>query len=76
MSESDRLDSDAETRGRIDRVRHRAEQVFGDAAKAKRWLGKPSRGLGGRTPLQLAETGEGAAAVEAELVRIEHGVYA
>lgn len=42
---------------------------------AHRWLRKPNRALGGRTPLSLLDTAPGAELVSDVLVRIEHGSF-
>jgi putative toxin-antitoxin system antitoxin component (TIGR02293 family) len=47
----------------------------GDAATARNWLARPARGLGGRSPLEFAETEMGAREVEDLIGRLEHGVY-
>jgi putative toxin-antitoxin system antitoxin component (TIGR02293 family) len=65
--ESDRL-------CRLARVAASALSVFGDAERARRWLGKPNRALGGEAPLALMDTDAGARHVEEVLGRIEHGV--
>ena len=57
---------------RIARVARETERVFGDVAKARRWLSADNRILGGR-PLDLLATDAGARDVEYELVRIDHG---
>jgi putative toxin-antitoxin system antitoxin component (TIGR02293 family) len=59
--------------GRIDRL---AAEVFGDPAKAHRWLRKPKRALGGETPLAYLATEAGARAVEEMLNQIDHGILA
>jgi putative toxin-antitoxin system antitoxin component (TIGR02293 family) len=59
--------------GRIDRL---AADVFGDPAKAHRWLRKPKRALGGETPLAYLATEAGARAVEEMLNQIDHGILA
>jgi len=62
---------------RILRVIGAAERAFGDdAAKAHRWLRRPTEPLGGRAPLDLLDTDAGSRAVEALLGRIEHGIAA
>jgi putative toxin-antitoxin system antitoxin component (TIGR02293 family) len=68
-TESDRL-------LRVARIAQEAERVFGDAAKARGWLGKPSAALGGAAPLELLGSDAGARDVEAELTRIEWGDFA
>ena len=57
------------------KVYARAVEVFEEEEKARRWLQKPSRALGGNTPFSLMDTTMGIQAVEDELVRIEYGVY-
>jgi len=47
----------------------------GDMQAARDWLGSPARGLGGRSPLEFAETEMGAREVEDLIGRLEHGVY-
>jgi putative toxin-antitoxin system antitoxin component (TIGR02293 family) len=61
---------------RLARVFAEAKHVLGEEAKARRWLQKPSRALGGEIPLHLLDTDIGASAVFEELGRIEHGVFA
>jgi putative toxin-antitoxin system antitoxin component (TIGR02293 family) len=61
---------------RLARVFAEAKHVLGEEAKARRWMQKPSRALGGETPLHLLDTDIGANAVFDELGRIEHGVFA
>ena len=60
---------------RIARLLERAAAVFGDLADASAWLAHPNVSLGGRTPLDFADTELGAREVEDLLGRIEHGVY-
>jgi len=52
-----------------------ATDLFGNNEKAKRWLKKPARGLGGRTPLEYADTYIGANEVIKLLGRIDHGIF-
>ena len=66
--ESDRL-------ARIARVNAVALEQFGSAEKASRWLRKANRALGGRVPLELLATGEGARVVEETVMRIAHGLF-
>ena len=61
---------------RLDRVAKHAERVFGDPAKAYRWLRKPKRALKGATPVQFLASESGARVVEGMLLRIEHGMFA
>lgn len=66
--ESDRL-------ARLARLLAQAEQALGAQEKARRWLVKPNRALGGRTPLSILDSDAGTLAVERVLGRIEHGIY-
>ena len=67
-AESDRL-------ARLARIFALAEDVFEDKEKARRWIHKPNRVLGGRTPLRAIETDIGTIEVVRILGRIEFGVY-
>ncbi len=53
----------------------KAEKVFGDPNKARSWLSRPCRALGGAIPQSLFDSPSGVKTVEDELGRIEHGVY-
>lgn len=64
--ESDRL-------ARIARVTRRAVEAFGDERRAKAWLLRENRTLGGGAPIELLGTDAGAEAVTDELGRIESG---
>ncbi len=66
VDESDRL-------ARVARVLAVAGESFGSAAKAGRWLRRPSRVLRGEVPLALVVTSDGARLVEDELTRIASG---
>lgn len=61
---------------RLKRIAAQGERVFGDSAKAHRWLRKPKRSLRGETPLAYLASEHGARIVEEMLGRIEHGIYA
>ena len=61
---------------RLARVLGKAVEVLGSLAKARRWVRKPSRALGGAAPLTMLDTGIGSNAVLRELGRIDHGVFA
>ncbi|HUJ86389.1 MAG TPA: MbcA/ParS/Xre antitoxin family protein [Burkholderiales bacterium] len=50
------------------RVLRLAERVFGEPAQARQWLNRPSVQLGGRTPLEVLGSEDGARRVE-ELLR-------
>ena len=60
---------------RLTQVYEMAADVFGGSEKARRWLKKPARGLGGRIPLEYADTYIGANEVIKLLGRIDHGVF-
>jgi putative toxin-antitoxin system antitoxin component (TIGR02293 family) len=61
---------------RLERVASLAERVFGDPAKAQRWMRKPKRGLDGATPVDFLASEAGARKIEAWLHRIDHGMAA
>jgi putative toxin-antitoxin system antitoxin component (TIGR02293 family) len=60
---------------RLTQVYEMAADVFESREKAKRWLKKPARGLGGRIPLEYADTYIGANEVIKLLGRIDHGIF-
>ncbi|BBO56953.1 type II RES/Xre toxin-antitoxin system antitoxin [Cobetia sp. AM6] len=53
-----------------------ADLFEGDKAKAKGWLLRPVRGLGGHRPVEMVATTAGAEAVLDLIGRLEHGVFA
>lgn len=53
-----------------------ATDVFGDEKSAGEWLRTEQVGLGGKVPLDLAQTTQGFQEVDKLLTRIDHGVYA
>ena len=61
---------------RLARIAKQANRVFGDSAKAHRWLRKPKHALNGETPVAFLASEEGARKVEEMLVRIDHGMAA
>lgn len=61
---------------RLARVDRLAVNVFGDTAKAHRWLRKSKKALGGETPLAYLATEAGARVVEEMLDQIDHGIWA
>ncbi|MEX2643408.1 MAG: antitoxin Xre/MbcA/ParS toxin-binding domain-containing protein [Acetobacterales bacterium] len=61
---------------RLARTADLARQVFGDDAKAHRWLRKPKRELNGSTPLAFLASEAGGRTVEQLLHRIDHGMFA
>jgi len=53
-----------------------AEDVFGDAGKANRWLREGLGIFGGKSPLELAQTETGARVVEQTLAKLDWGAAA
>lgn len=60
---------------RMARTLAHAIEVLGSVEKARRWMRKDNRALGGASPLSLLDTDVGAEAVDDVLTRVEHGVY-
>jgi putative toxin-antitoxin system antitoxin component (TIGR02293 family) len=60
---------------RIAKLYEKALEVLEDAELARQWFKMPAKGLGGKTPLQYADTEPGAQEVEDLLGRIEYGVF-
>jgi putative toxin-antitoxin system antitoxin component (TIGR02293 family) len=67
---------ESERVARLMRVYVRAVEVLADEDKAKGWLARPLRVLGGKTPLSLMASEQGAREVEQVLGRLENGVFA
>jgi putative toxin-antitoxin system antitoxin component (TIGR02293 family) len=61
---------------RLARVAALTEQVFGDVERARRWLRRPARRFGSRSPLQVMATEAGARLVEELLYQIDEGYFA
>jgi putative toxin-antitoxin system antitoxin component (TIGR02293 family) len=61
---------------RIARITSLAEEVFGNDAKAARWLRKSKQRFDGRTPLDLLRTESGARLVEEMLLQLDYGIFA
>jgi putative toxin-antitoxin system antitoxin component (TIGR02293 family) len=61
---------------RVARVAAMTEQVFGEPERAWRWLRKPKRQFGGKTPLEMLATEAGARLVEELVARIDDGLAA
>ena len=61
---------------RLMRMILEAEYTFGDNAKAHTWLRRPSKLLGGETPLDRLDTDAGTKQIETLLERIAHGIAA
>lgn len=71
-----RFDTDESERlYRIAALFDRAVEVLGDKEAAQRWFKGAKRALGGKTPLEYADTEPGAREVHALLGRLEHGVF-
>lgn len=58
------------------RVWNHATATFGSVGKARAWMTRPTRVLGGRPPAELLDTDEGARLVDEILGRVEHGIAA
>ena len=69
IEESDRL-------VRLTRIQALAEDAFGDAEKANRWLRGELGILGAKTPLEVARTDSGARVIEQMLAKIDWGAAA
>ena len=61
---------------RLVRIQSLAEETFGDASKANRWLRKELAELGSETPLTVAQTEAGARVIEVILGKIAWGAAA
>ena len=61
---------------RIARITSLAEEVFGDDAKASRWLRKAKTRFEGRSPLEMLRTEAGARLVEEMLLQLDYGFAA
>jgi putative toxin-antitoxin system antitoxin component (TIGR02293 family) len=58
---------------RMARIASLAEEVFGDDAKAARWLRKTKARFAQRTPLEMLRTEAGARLVEEMLLQLDYG---
>jgi putative toxin-antitoxin system antitoxin component (TIGR02293 family) len=61
---------------RLTRIQSLSENLFGDAAKAHRWLREPLGILDGKSPLEVARTDSGARLIEQVLAKIDWGAAA
>ena len=61
---------------RLTRATLLAEHVLESPARARAWLQEPVPALGGRRPVDLLDTDEGARSVEETLLRLEYGFFA
>lgn len=76
-SRSEALTHDESDRAvRIARITSLAEEVFGEDAKAGRWLRKSKSRFDGRTPLEMLRTEAGARLVEEMLMQLDYGFAA
>jgi len=57
-------------------IRALAEDVFGDAEAADRWVNDPLPILGGKSPLEVARSEQGASFVAQTLAKIDWGAAA
>lgn len=53
-----------------------AEEVFGDTAKASRWLHKPHRAFNNQNAIEIMRTESGAALIEENLNQVDSGYLA
>lgn len=60
---------------RIARLLHLAEETLGSPEKARTWLSRTNRALGGKRPIDLVRRSSGALVVEQVLGRLSYGVY-
>ena len=60
---------------RVARIMALGNQVFGDPAKALKWLRTPSDRLEGRTPLSMLRSEAGGRVVENRLWQIDEGIF-
>jgi putative toxin-antitoxin system antitoxin component (TIGR02293 family) len=60
---------------RIAKLYEKALDVLEDDEITRQWFKMPAKALGGKTPLEYADTEPGAQEVEELLVRIEYGVF-
>jgi putative toxin-antitoxin system antitoxin component (TIGR02293 family) len=61
---------------RIARMTALAEEIFGDDAKASRWLRKTKARFDARSPLEMLRTEAGARLVEEMLLQLDYGFAA
>lgn len=61
---------------RVARITAMAEQAFRDPARAWRWLRKPKRRFGGKSPIEMLATEASARLVEEMIIQFEYGMAA
>jgi putative toxin-antitoxin system antitoxin component (TIGR02293 family) len=59
-----------------DEITEMAMRVFGDPAKAARYMAKPKHRFDGRSPNEMMETEDGREQVRNLLGQVEHGMFA
>lgn len=52
-----------------------ARNIFGDEAKMERWLHKPLKRFGGKSPSQMMSTSDNLKKVEQLLIEIQEGYF-
>lgn len=67
---------ESERAGRIGRIFALAESVFGDQAKALRWLRKPQKHFADHAPIAMLSQESGGRIVEEALIQIDEGYIA
>ena len=65
----------SDTADRIARVTRAADETFGNPEKARAWLQRANRALGGSSPLDMLDSDDGADHVEQVLGRLAHGLF-
>lgn len=77
IQEKQKLDPEQSERVvRLALVLAQATAILGNREKARRWLRKPNRALGGESPITMLDIDIGAQSVLDELGRIDYGVFA
>lgn len=72
----DRLTPEQSDRiARLARLFSLAEETLGSREKARAWMDRPNRALGGKRPIELARRSSGSMLVEQVLGRLAYGVY-
>jgi len=61
---------------RAARITALAEQVFGETARAWRWLRKPNLRFEGRAPIEMLATEAGSRLIEESLIQVDDGIFA
>ena len=61
---------------RVARIVSLANHVFGNPAKALKWLRTPTDGMGSRNPLSMLRTDAGGRIAESRLWQVDEGIFA